>query len=60
MSEEDLPKLRALYENGVKNGVKELEIVDAKRLHELEPNVSEKRRRCALGADRRALSARSI
>ncbi len=40
MSEEDLPKLRALYENGVKNGVKELEIVDAKRLHELEPNVS--------------------
>lgn len=35
MSEEDLPKLRALYENGVKNGVKELEIVDAKRLHEL-------------------------
>ena len=40
MSEEDLPKLRALYENGVKNGVKGLEIVDAKRLHELEPNVS--------------------
>ena len=40
MSEEDLPKLRALYENGVKNGVKELEIVDAKRLHKLEPNVS--------------------
>ena len=40
MSEEDLPKLHALYENGVKNGVKGLEIVDAKRLHELEPNVS--------------------
>ena len=42
MSEEDLPKLQALYENGVKNGVKQLEIVDAKRLHELEPNVSKK------------------
>ena len=41
LSEEDLPKLRALYENGVKNGVKDLEIIDAKRLHELEPNVSD-------------------
>ena len=40
MSEEDLPKLRELYENGVKNGVEKLEIVDAQRLHELEPNVS--------------------
>ena len=40
MSESDRPRLNALYENGVKNGVKELEIVDAKRLHELEPNVS--------------------
>ena len=58
MSEEDLPKLRALYENGVKNGVKELEIVDAKRLHELEPNVS-KNAVAALWAPT-ALSARSI
>ena len=40
MSKEDLPKLQALYENGVKNGVEQLEIVDSKRLHELEPNVS--------------------
>lgn len=40
MSEEDMPRLRALYENGVKNGVEGLEIVDARRLHELEPNVS--------------------
>ena len=40
MSEEDLPRLHDLYENGVKNGVEKLEIVDAKRLHELEPNVS--------------------
>lgn len=40
MSEEDMPRLRALYENGVKNGVEGLEIVDAQRLHELEPNVS--------------------
>ncbi len=40
MSEEDMPKLRELYENGVKNGVEKLEIVDAQRLHELEPNVS--------------------
>lgn len=40
MSEEDMPRLRALYENGVKNGVEGLEIVDAQRLHALEPNVS--------------------
>ncbi len=40
MSEEDMPRLRALYENGVKNCVEGLEIVDARRLHELEPNVS--------------------
>ena len=40
MSEEDLPRLQKLYENGVANGVKELEIVDSKRLHELEPNVA--------------------
>ncbi len=40
LSEEDRPRLEALYENGVKNGVKGLEIVDAERLHELEPNVA--------------------
>ena len=40
MSEEDMPRLQALYENGVKNGVEGLEIVDAQRLHALEPNVS--------------------
>lgn len=40
MNEEDLPKLHTLYENGLKNGVEGLEIVDAKRLQELEPNIS--------------------
>ena len=40
MSQEDMHRLLALYENGVKNGVEGLEIVDAQRLHELEPNVS--------------------
>ena len=40
MNEEDLPRLQALYENGLKNGVEQLEIVDAKRLKELEPNIS--------------------
>ena len=40
MSEDDLPRLQKLYENGVANGVEQLEIVDSKRLHEQEPNVS--------------------
>ena len=40
MSEENLPKLQKLYEKGVANGVKRLEIIDARRLRELEPNVS--------------------
>lgn len=40
LNEEDRPQLQALYENGVKNGVKDLEIVEADRLRELEPNVS--------------------
>ncbi|MDO4852762.1 MAG: NAD(P)/FAD-dependent oxidoreductase [Clostridia bacterium] len=41
LSEEDRPKLQALYENGLQNGVKGLEIIDRKRLVELEPNVSD-------------------
>ena len=41
LSEEDLPKLRELYENGVKNGVQDLEIIDGERLLEMEPNVSD-------------------
>ena len=40
-SKEDLPRLKALYENGVKNGVKGLEIIDAKRTRELELNASD-------------------
>ena len=40
MSREDLPKLRELYEKGVANGVKGLEIIDAEKLRKMEPNVS--------------------
>ena len=39
MAEEDRPKLRKLYEKGVANGVKELRIIDAQELREMEPNV---------------------
>ncbi len=39
LSDEDIPKLEALMENGIKNGVQGLEIVDKKRLKELEPSV---------------------
>ncbi len=40
MSEEDRPKLIELYENGVANGVEGLEIIEADRLREMEPNIS--------------------
>jgi glycerol-3-phosphate dehydrogenase len=39
MAEEDLPKLRKLYDKGVANGVKELRIIDARELRQMEPNV---------------------
>ena len=41
LSEDDLPRLNALYENGVKNGVKGLEIINRERLKEMEPNISD-------------------
>lgn len=40
LHEEDMPRLRRLYENGMENGVEGLELVEGKRLRELEPNVS--------------------
>ncbi|MBR3227837.1 MAG: NAD(P)/FAD-dependent oxidoreductase [Erysipelotrichaceae bacterium] len=38
--EEDLPGLNELYERGVKNGVKDLEIISGDRAREMEPNLS--------------------
>lgn len=40
-AEEDMPNLQALYERGVKNGVKDLRIVSREELLELEPNISD-------------------
>ncbi|MBR5307937.1 MAG: NAD(P)/FAD-dependent oxidoreductase [Clostridia bacterium] len=40
--DEDKKVIEELYERGTKNGVERLEVIDSKRLHELEPNVSEK------------------
>ena len=40
MAEENRPQLQKLYEKGVANGVRGLEIIDAQRLRELEPSVS--------------------
>ena len=37
----DEDALEVLYQRGQKNGVKGLEIIDRKRLHELEPNVND-------------------
>ena len=41
MAEEDRPKLRKLYEQGVANGVKKLRIIEREELLEMEPNVSD-------------------
>lgn len=41
MAEEDKPRLQKLYEKGVANGVEGLELIDAVRLHQMEPAVSE-------------------
>lgn len=41
MQEENLPQLQKLYEKGVANGVRGLEIIDSRRLREMEPNVSD-------------------
>ena len=41
LSEEDRPALVKLYENGVKNGVKDLRIIERDELLTLEPNISD-------------------
>lgn len=45
-SDEEMEHVKKLYDRGVANGVPGLSILDAKTLHEMEPNVSEK----AIGA----------
>lgn len=39
LSEEDLVQLTQLYENGTRNGVEGLELVDAETVRQLEPNL---------------------
>jgi glycerol-3-phosphate dehydrogenase len=41
LDEDNIPRLTALYENGIKNDVEGLEIIDGKRLREMEPNIKE-------------------
>jgi len=49
MSEDERPALQALFENGLKNGVKGLEIIERDRLKEMEPNIADEAV-CALWA----------
>ena len=39
--EADKPKLQELYEKGIKNGVKELCILDKEEVHKMEPNLAD-------------------
>lgn len=41
LSEEDMPKLKALYDRGIRNGVKELKILNKEEVLELEPNITD-------------------
>lgn len=41
LNKEDLPGLQALYDRGVKNGVKDLQILSREEALEIEPNLSE-------------------
>lgn len=41
LNEEDKPGLMALYERGIKNGVKELRIIEREELVALEPNIAD-------------------
>ena len=41
LTDDELPQLQALYENGTKNGVEGLEIIGAEAVHALEPNLKE-------------------
>lgn len=40
-SKEDMPRLQALFEQGLANKVPDIRIIDKKELHEMEPNVSQ-------------------
>lgn len=41
LNEDDMPRLRALYNRGIANGVKGLRLLDRHRLKEMEPNISD-------------------
>ena len=41
LHEEDFPRLKILYERGIKNGVKDLRILDREQVKEMEPNISD-------------------
>ncbi len=40
-SEEDMDKIKELYQRGLANGVEDMQIVDSLRLREVEPNITE-------------------
>lgn len=40
-SEEDRPRLKQLYERGLKNGVKDLRILEQEQVRAMEPNISD-------------------
>lgn len=41
LHEEDFPRLKELYDRGIKNGVRDLRILDGEQVKEIEPNISD-------------------
>ena len=41
LHEEDFPRLKELYDRGIKNGVRDLRILDGEQVKEMEPNISD-------------------
>ena len=52
LNEEDMPGLQALYDRGVANGVKELQILNREQILEMEPNISDNVYACLLYTSR--------
>lgn len=60
VEQEELPRMRALYERGLQNNVRDLHIIDAKGIREREPYCRVGGAPSSSGAERLRLTARRL